>query len=332
MFLTKRKNNYWYVGWYENSRLRFRSTKTKLKAKANEKFRNFKNKDRCQIVYLSNLEREVIKYIKIDLSNQTIDIYKRCFKNLMKILSDKPIENYSIRDMEKYKSLRIKTVKKTSVNIEVRCIKTIFQKAVHLGFLESNPLRGLKQFEIPEQEILAFDEKQIKQILDKCCNKIKDIVIFALYTGMRLNEILHLQWNDIDFENRSIKIVNKDTHTIKNKKNENIPLNIELISLLQKMKINNINGYLWNLKKDNVSKIFKKLLKSLHFHEKYHFHCLRHTFITNMARQGVSPLLIMKIARHSDLSTTMRYVHFMGQDLHSAVNSVSYKQIIESKL
>ena len=63
----------------------------------------------------------------------------------------------------------------------------------------------------------------------------------------------------------------------------------------------------------------------LGFPEKYHFHCLRHTFITLLARKGVNIYDLKQLAGHSDIKTTELYMHNVTDDLRNAVNMLKYK-------
>ena len=53
------------------------------------------------------------------------------------------------------------------------------------------------------------------------------------------------------------------------------------------------------------------------------FHCLRHTFITNLGKAKVSPKMAQTLARHSDIALTMRiYTHVDQEDQIQAINSL----------
>lgn len=81
-----------------------------------------------------------------------------------------------------------------------------------------------------------------------------------------------------------------------------------------------VNASSKRLNKDHISKLFKKQLRDLKFNERYHFHCLRHTFITQLARKGVNIYNIKYLAGHYDIKTTELYMHQFTDDLINAVN------------
>lgn len=51
-----------------------------------------------------------------------------------------------------------------------------------------------------------------------------EIFMFVFYTGMRTEEILNLQWNNIDFHIRSIHLENSEYFTTTNKKDRIVPM------------------------------------------------------------------------------------------------------------
>ena len=51
-----------------------------------------------------------------------------------------------------------------------------------------------------------------------------------------------------------------------------------------------------------------------------HFNNLRHTFITELLRKGISIYKVKVLARHSFIKTTEGYAHLIVEDLRNAVN------------
>ena len=71
--------------------------------------------------------------------------------------------------------------------------------------------------------------------------------------------------------------------------------------------------------KNFITKKFKCYLRLAGLPEKFHFHCLRHTAITNLIKAGVNINYVRQIAGHSDLKTTENYIHIGIEDLKNAV-------------
>jgi len=90
---------------------------------------NFKNNSKDlhkqnsnQVLQLSDLQREVFKYVSDNLRKSTCQIYIRVFKDMLRIVGNKPLRLVTISDIEKYKSFRLKEVNQITVNIELTTI------------------------------------------------------------------------------------------------------------------------------------------------------------------------------------------------------------------
>ncbi len=324
------------------------SCKTKYKPEAMKFLSNFKTTSKdlrkqnsMQVLRLSDLQTEVLKYVSDNLRKSTCQIYKRVFKDMLRIIGNKPLRLFTISDIENYKSFRIKEVKQATVNIDLMTIKALFNIAVRFNWIISNPCNSVKKIAIPQKERLSLNEIEIKMILNNAKNDLLvKIIKFALYTGCRSNEILNVQWKDINFQDRIINILNKEDFKTKTGKQRQIPISDELFKLLNEMLGQNSNDnilslfnpdkYIFSLRYgtrmriDYVSKEFKKILRKCNLPEKYHFHCLRHTFITNLIKSGVNINYVKEIAGHSDIQTSMNYIHIVTNDLREAVNMVNY--------
>lgn len=224
MFLSKgyKKIYYLFLTDEATGKRKKISTGTTVKSEANKFMLNYFQKAKTEpsefIVQhktISDVKDEVLLYAKNSFSDSTYKIYDHTIRKLIEIISYKPINLLSFRDFEFYKTERLKYINKTSVNIEIRNIKTILNYIIKLGYLKENPASKVKQFILPQKEKLSFSREDIQRLfygIDS--DLIKNIVLFALYTGCRINEILNIQLKNIDIDNRWIGIINKLSHSI----------------------------------------------------------------------------------------------------------------------
>jgi integrase len=153
-----------------------------------------------------------------------------------------------------------------------------------------------------------------------------------LYTGLRVNETRQLVWADIDFEKRFLKV--RPT-TTKNSRSATLPLHGYVIELLIDWKKKHPdaepNQRILNIPASNSSllKVFNKDLefagidKVDNFGRVVHIHALRHSFASLLARQGVHPHVLKRLARHARVDTTMSfYTHILRGDDVSAIESL----------
>ena len=339
MFLSK-KGKIWYV-YYTNQltgKRNAKTTKSKHKSDALKFLTEFKEKikPKPRQISLNDLRIEVLKHLRYHVRKSTIKMYESTFRYMEQLWGNILIKFITPELIEKFKFYRLEMeVTKASVNIDLRNIRAIFNLAVLWGFLEVNPFKGVKLYQLDEKERLAFTEEEIKLILDNIFDKnLKTIVLFALHTGCRLDELMNLQWRDINLTERIIIIRNKVDFATKTGKIRYIPISGFLLELINSIKPENlevadcyyilgkINHYRYQ--KTYASKIFKNHLRKLNFPERYHFHCLRHTFITQLARKGINIYDIKQLAGHSCIETTEMYMHSITDDLRKAVDILKF--------
>ncbi len=179
---------------------------------------------------------------------------------------------------------------------------------------------------------LTFDEE--KRLIENCVlhptitgNKtesrfwMQEIVVFALNTGMRQDEILSLEWPHIDLFRKTATVVRS-----KNGEKRTIPLNQRTFELLKsKAKVRSIrSNYAFSneagnkIIASNVLRAFYKALERAEISD-FRFHDLRHTFATRLAQAGVDFYKIGKLLGHKDIRMTQRYSHHYPESLRDGV-------------
>lgn len=109
-----------------------------------------------------------------------------------------------------------------SVIAIVSLLKQALRQALFLGISNTEYTAHIKIPMAKEKEITVFNRLEQQKLESYCLNSKPNYIgiIICLYTGIRLGELLALTWNDIDFDNKLLK-VNKTVYTItKNGKNE----------------------------------------------------------------------------------------------------------------
>lgn len=208
--------------------------------------------------------------------------------------------------IEKYKKKRLEEgAKKSTVNRESSCLRLIFQKAIGWGYLTESPMKGFKFFSEKDnymERVLSPEEE--KRLLENCASRpVKDFIVFGLNTGMRMGEILSLEWKNVFLEQRVILVT-----MTKSGKNRKIPINDTLCSLLTKLHDNGRNGNGRIFPYVNVYWSFKKAARLAGIPE-VRLHDLRHTFATRLIESGVDIITVRDLLGHSHSTVTERYTH-----------------------
>jgi len=343
-FLFKRKNwGFWYIGYHNESGKRINiSTKEKLKTRADmvhDAFKKRNNKNLIpEILYIKDVQEIIFSFIKNNFTYGTLLIYKSTIKNLYLMFGYKPLKSITLIDIEDYKSKRLESISPVTLNIELRTIKSFFNYCVRFNLLYYNHLSKISQIRIQEIKLLTFSNTEINLLIGNISHKkFQQIVSVAAYTGLRLNEILHLRYSDIEVDNKLISIINAEHFNTKSKKNRSIPIPEILCDSLSMMfsdsgtsLLIDPNNYIFSVNgslpydKCYITRKFKTLLRKLKLNEDLHFHCLRHTYFSNLSRLNVPINYIKELAGHSSIKTTEIYLHNFRQDLNNFVSGFKY--------
>ncbi len=307
-------------------------------------------------VKISDFKKEVLKFRKSILSTKSLYFYEEVLSCLERFIGNKLLRYVDTKDIELYRTERLNSlctwkkvdnqndnnVSRATVNLELRTLKAIFNIAISFGYINDNPVNKIKQMKIKERQRRNFKDGEIKLIIDYYGGVnntlMLNIFYFALFTGCRINEILNIQWEDIDIKNRIIHIVNKDNFTTKNFENRNVSIHDDLLKVLNEMLKTFLNEgfdstyynqlYLFSNKNGKkysssyVSHNFKSCLRGLGLPEYLNFHCTRYTHIGLMYEKGITPEQIQKEIGHKSLQTTYHYIGGIRPDICKAVNTM----------
>lgn len=162
---------------------------------------------------------------------------------------------------------------------------------------------------------------------------IETLVILAWHTGMRLGELLGLKWDVVDWEERTLRVrynyVAKEMDRPKTRNSQRtIPLTDLVVETLREHREERAESgewcFVWEgdlLSKWRVWDPLKRAWAAADIdHCKPGWHRLRHSFASQLAKEGVSIGKISKLLGHSDIKTTMRYAHLVPNDLHDEVS------------
>ena len=233
-------------------------------------------------------------------------------------------------DVSKFKEWRSSRVSPASVNRDLATLKHSFNLAIReWEWVRENPVTRIKLLKEPPGRDRWLTDEEEQKLLQFCPSFLRELVVFALNTGMRLGEIISLEWKGVDLFRRTVTILHS-----KNGLKKVIPMNDPVFSLLkEKSKVRLIKnewvfpnsvGGLWD--KTKIDKIFRRILLKTEI-EDFRFHDLRHTFATRLVQSGVDLYKIQKLLGHKSPLMTQRYSHLMVENLKDAVQSLCPKNV-----
>ena len=263
-----------------------------------------------------------------EVTTEVIDRYKVYRKDAWVNPNGQPVESDNDVNGHTRKGARAHTI-----NFEVGVLRTAFYQAVKWGHLQENPTKGVKKLKVNDSKPPRFlTEEEYKKLLEACPADLYPIYFTFLNTGMRKAELENLEWTDVDFKRRKIRIRRKEDWQPKSGERE-IPVSDSLHDLLVTLKQKNDK----TLKSSYVfchtdggklkTKVREKLIqiaRKAEIEDLTRVHTLRHTFASHLVMKGVDLPTVMKLMGHSDIQTTMIYAHLAPDHLAGAVNKLSF--------
>jgi len=200
-----------------------------------------------------------------------------------------------------------------TLDIELSVLHKMFKKAFQWNWIEQNPFdRGDDLFSKKTgKRERALTPIEARQLIDASSEKIKPIILVALLTGLRKNDIFCLRWTDIDFDKARITLTEEKT-----KKSRTIHLSEDMIALFQSLSVKGELVFPGRKGKalTNVDKSFKKAVKESGLDpgkgsQKIVFHTLRHSCISQLIERGADTLMVKNYVNHASTQMTERYAH-----------------------
>lgn len=334
LFISKHKNGYYYIYYIDlNGKRKSITTKTKVKSEALKVLSNFdqligtKKNLIANDLTLKQFRWKFLKHSESYHSWKTTLDYKSTFNEMEDYFENILLTEFTQRSIEEFIQMKIRKVSLHTGRRHLINIKAMFSKAVAYGYLESNPAKNIKRIKPPERLPLFFTREEFDSLLKVIDNRDwKDLVEFAVNTGLRQMEILNLHKRQFNKQDRSI-ILDNHYHTTKSRKIRNMPLNSRAFEIVSR-RVDNAKGELIftldgeRILQDNLQDKFRKYVEAAELNPKLTFHCLRHTFASWLVQKGVSIYEVSKLLGHADIKTTQIYAHLRSDDLRNAVESL----------
>ncbi|MDE6242322.1 MAG: site-specific integrase [Anaeroplasmataceae bacterium] len=265
-----------------------------------------------------------IQKAKCTCRESTISYYNKKFKLLKETLSAIGVNNLSDINKVIYNKLILilknSRYKNNTINKVCDLLKSIFKTNVELGFIQSNPLAGIKKLKEDNVMIIIIKKLILNRIFDYLFNlkenfyNIRNTLAILLLndTGVRINELVHVKWKNINIEENTIYL--DFTKTIKTRF-----VYFQEVTKKYMLKYLSYHSkkceYLFITKKDtqmNVDSVYdfiSQIKQTLNIENSISPHKWRHTFATKLIEENVNLDSIMKVLGHTQYTTTARYLH-----------------------
>jgi integrase len=245
--------------------------------------------------------------MKESKSEKTKSIYEYSFKKLIKVTSDRRIRDYDESLLKKFEE-GLSGLSKNTIEIIFRHLRIIFQDFVNKKYIAINPIPK-KEKQEKKIRIISDNEMDIMlKLLKKENIKHYRIIKLLSLTGLRISELLRMEFEDLDFK-RGIMIIRNE----KGRRMDEFPMYQQLKDFFETEFGYYGKGRLFDYKTKDSLKFFQRFLVKNHFNH-YSFHDIRKSFLSKLINKKISLYDLQVIARHKDIRTTKKY--YLKADLN----------------
>ena len=275
--------------------------------------------------------------------------YDKVRSILKKLIEYMHSENFTFQDIDlrlllNYQNylIEIKSNKPSSINRDLKFIKTVFLYAQRMEYIpiNVNPFLNFKFLKlVSERGFLTPDEITAIENVD-CSHtayikKAKDIILFQYYSGgLRISDALLLKWANI-IDERVYLTIRK---TGKQASHKLTPKAMAIIESYRRNNTDFIFGYFPNdldlmdlvkvdaeisAKTALVNKALKIIAKISGINKRLSTHLLRHSFATNALQQGMSLEVLQSILKHSNIRETQIYAKVLNQKIDIEIDKLN---------
>ena len=349
-----------YKSFYGKSE---REVKKKLKEYQQEMARNpvESSKDTLASNMYDWLTTFKIKALKPASYDRIMNTYKYHIKDTIGYIQ---ICNIKSTDIQKLINEKSETMSRSSVKKIYQLLNNYFTYLVNEDMINKNPMRNVtvpseSQMNVKTKEIEIYSQDDVdkltKAIYEVTFNfkrqlyRYSPIFILMMNTGIRAGECQALKWENIDLENRMLR-VNGSVSFVKDLDNEGkrktlfidpktktsnriIPLNNKSMQALEEIinrnKLQNVTSeyVCCDLKggfvpQRNLSRTLENLCTkaSVEFNG---LHALRHTFASNCIKQDIDIKTISELLGHTNIQTTANtYLTILQEQKIKAITSL----------
>jgi len=319
-----------------------------------------------ELLYKTNIiitAKTVLDFYKnnIILMNSIVNVFKQHNKNMKSLIgieySKGSYKNYitTIKYLKNYIKIKYNTndISLNKINydfvynfshyilLNTKCthngmmkhiqrLKKITNFCIKNNYITNDPFIGFKiNFKKSNRVYINNEElytlKHIK--LNNSLNKIRDIFLFACYTGLSYIDLYNLNIKNIQIGDDDLKWI-----YIKRYKTDipsNVPILPPALIILNKYKTqNNINGIFPMISNQKTNKALKEIALLCNFNKKLTFHSARHTFATTITlTNGVPIETVSKMLGHNNIKTTQIYAKVIDSKISADMMKLRQKFI-----
>lgn len=317
------KSKVWYIGWYDKSPAgclirRNLSTKEKSKLKANLKLAAFISNRESVLqprrILMSDFANKYLEVTAKSRGEKTNGNIEYIFIKTIEVLGDRYLDNYTAECFDSFfTDLLNSGLSKYTVKNYRSSLRAGYQQALRWDYVQLNVVDKTRHIKPEEPDIIPFARDEFAKLLSVINNPLHyDIIVFTLYTGLRVGDIVNIKLSDIILDKKIIRITSGSEHRPKNQRTNYVEIADAIIPIVQHSLLSNQN-YLFEkvnhfkYSSHTISNVFKRYVSRAGINPALNHKSLRKTFASWLVNEGVPVEEISKLLHHSSPAVTRKH-------------------------
>jgi len=295
-------------------------------------------REELEVVSLKSSLEGWLSKKKLEVSSNSYAKYSQLVKSFLKFMGesqDEDINEVSRKDVTDFRNKLAGKLAATTVNTKIKVLRSAFKDAERDNHLIENPAKYVERVKDDGEkfEKQPFKLDELRLVLSKADDEWKSMILFGLYTGQRLGDIIKLRWSNLNLSDETINI-----KTGKTKTRLSIPMASPLLKHIMGLPTRSTPEALLHPRAHDLvarakgrtstcSNQFTRLLEQCGLREKtthqgrgigrdtkreahqLSFHSLRHTAVSFMHAANIPPATVQALIGHDSDAVHQIYVH-----------------------
>ncbi|WP_338336708.1 site-specific integrase [Marseilla massiliensis] len=235
-------------------------------------------------------------------------------------------QNYLDYLQTEYRSNKGKRVTNFTLHTYYRVLNGALNAAVRAEIIKSNPFTKISnsdKIRLPESKRSYMTIDEVRALIDTPMENeaIKDAYLFSCFCGLRISDIIRLQWKDVFVDGGQYRL---SVSMQKTKEPIYLPLSSEALKWMPERGNKTPEDKVFDLPSPNtINILIKPWAKAAGISKRFTFHTARHTFATMMLTLGADLYTTSKLLGHADVKMTQVYAKIINKKKDDAVNLVN---------
>ena len=253
-------------------------------------------------------------------SKNTKEAYERNINNMLSFV-EKSITDIKPVDLISWQN-SLNNLSSASQAQYINAIKSFFKFLYDIDYIQNNPAEKLHSVKVINKPKDYINDEQVLNMIETAKNKRDKAIIALLFsTGLRVSELINIELDDLQGDSLFIQT--------KGGKYREVFINDSCKGIINEyLKVRKsgcsklfVSNQHTPMLRANINNLLTKVKKQCNIKENVTPHSLRHTFVTDIAKEyGVE--IARDVVGHSSIAVTNRYIHSNREKIKKAMLGV----------